>query len=195
MKTFIAMPKLLYSMEALSPVISKETIGFHYGKHLQTYVTNLNNLIENTEYAEMPLTEIVIKGQGGIGNNAGQILNHVLYFEQFAPKPNKTEPTGKLLKAIQESFGSFEEMKKLFSNAATTLFGSGWAWLCKDNAGKLYIKQMFNADNPLRYDMKPLLTFDVWEHAYYLDYQNRRADYVNALWAIIDWEVIEKRFE
>lgn len=195
MKTFIAMPKLLYSMEALSPVISKETIGFHYGKHLQTYVTNLNNLIENTEYAEMPLTEIVIKGQGGIGNNAGQILNHVLYFEQFAPKPNKTEPTGKLLKAIQESFGSFEEMKKLFSNVATTLFGSGWAWLCKDNAGKLYIKQMFNADNPLRYDMKPLLTFDVWEHAYYLDYQNRRADYVNALWAIMDWEVIEKRFE
>lgn len=194
MKTIACMPKLAYGAEDLAPVISKETIDFHYGKHLQTYVTNLNKLVENTEFVNMSLEEIATKAEGGIGNNAGQVLNHTLYFEQFASKPNKTAPEGKLLKAIQDSFGGFEQMKEQFSNAASTLFGSGWAWLCEDKDGKLHIKQMFNADNPLRHEMKPLLTFDVWEHAYYLDYQNRRADYINALWSIINWEIIEKRF-
>lgn len=194
MSTIITMPMLRYDAEALAPVISKETIGFHYGKHLQAYVTNLNNLIVNTDFADATLQEMAAKGQGGIGNNAGQVLNHTLYFEQFMPKPAKAAPSGALAEAIVKSFGSLDEMKVKMNGAAATLFGSGWAWLCADAEGQLSILQMVNADNPLRHGLKPLLTFDVWEHAYYLDYQNRRADYIAALWSIIDWEVIEARF-
>lgn len=194
MSTIITMPMLRYDAEALAPVISKETIGFHYGKHLQAYVTNLNNLIVNTDFADATLQEMAAKGQGGIGNNAGQVLNHTLYFEQFMPKPAKAAPSGALAEAIVKSFGSLDEMKVKMNSAAATLFGSGWAWLCADAEGQLSILQMANADNPLRHGLKPLLTFDVWEHAYYLDYQNRRADYIAALWSIIDWEVIETRF-
>lgn len=194
MSTIITMPMLRYDAEALAPVISKETIGFHYGKHLQAYVTNLNNLIVNTDFADATLQEMAAKGQGGIGNNAGQVLNHTLYFEQFMPKPAKAAPSGALAEAIVKSFGSLDEMKVKMNSAAATLFGSGWAWLCADAEGQLSILQMANADNPLRHGLKPLLTFDVWEHAYYLDYQNRRADYIAALWSIIDWEVIEARF-
>lgn len=193
MSTTITMPMLRYSVEALEPVISKETIGFHYGKHLQTYVNNLNNLILNTEFAYATLEEMAAKGQGGIGNNAGQVLNHSLYFEQFTPN-GKAEPIGALADAIVKSFGSLEELKTKMNTAAATLFGSGWAWLCADAEGQLSIHQMTNADNPLRHGLKPLLTFDVWEHAYYLDYQNRRPDYIAALWNIIDWDVVEARF-
>ena len=187
------MPALRYAEDALAPVISKETLGFHYGKHLQTYVNNLNNLVKDTEFANSTLEEIAEKAQGGIANNAGQVLNHSLYFEQFSPKPASNVPQGALAEAIVKSFGSFDEMKAKMNASATTLFGSGWAWLCADNSGNLSILQMPNADNPLRHGLKPLLTFDVWEHAYYLDYQNRRPDYINALWSIIDWDVVAGR--
>lgn len=193
-KQNFTMPSLAYGMQELAPVISNETMGFHYGKHLQTYVNNLNNLVVGTEFEDATLETIAAKAQGGIANNAGQVLNHTLYFEQFAPKPAKSMPTGALADAIVKSFGSFEEMKTKMNAAAGTLFGSGWAWLCADKDGNLSIMQMTNADNPLRHDMKPILTFDVWEHAYYLDYQNRRPDYIAALWNIIDWNVIEARF-
>lgn len=191
--TKFTLPALRYEAGALAPVISEETIGFHYGKHLQTYVNNLNNLIEGSEFERATLEEIAAKGQGGIGNNAGQVLNHSLYFEQFTPHPAQSEPLGALAEAIVKSFGSFEEMKAKMNAAATTLFGSGWAWLCADAEGNLSILQMPNADNPLRHGLKPLLTFDVWEHAYYLDYQNRRPDYLAALWGIIDWDIVASR--
>lgn len=194
MSTIITMPSLRYEAEALAPVISKETIGFHYGKHLQAYVNNLNNLIANTEFVDATLEDMAAKGQGGIGNNAGQVLNHTLYFEQFSPNPIKSTPSGALAEAIVKSFGSFDNMKEKMNAASATLFGSGWAWLCANSDGQLNILQMSNADNPLRHGLKPILTFDVWEHAYYLDYQNRRPDYIAALWSIIDWEVIESRF-
>ena len=194
METKITMPQLRYEAGALAPVISEQTINFHYGKHLQTYVNNLNNLIPSTEWAEATLEEMAAKAQGGIGNNAGQVLNHVLYFEQFTPHPAVAQPQGSLQEAINRSFGSFDEMKSRMNTAATTLFGSGWAWLCADAEGNLSILQMANADNPLRHGLRPILTFDVWEHAYYLDYQNRRPDYLSALWTIIDWQLIETRF-
>lgn len=194
MSTIIKMPSLRYDADSLAPVIGKETIGFHYGKHLQAYVNNLNNLIANSEFSDATLEEMAAKGQGGIGNNAGQVLNHQLYFDQFAPNPAKTAPSGALANAIERSFGSLDEMKAKMNTAAATLFGSGWAWLCADDEGNLSILQMPNADNPLRHGLKPLLTFDVWEHAYYLDYQNRRPDYISALWSIIDWDVVESRF-
>ncbi|MCQ2959295.1 MAG: superoxide dismutase [Bacteroidales bacterium] len=186
----ITMPELRYKADALAPVISEATVNFHYGKHLQTYVNNLNNLIPGTEFAESSLEEIVIKSEGAIANNAGQIFNHFMYFEQFSPV--LTNPSQVLLDAIESSFGSFDEMKSKMSVAANTLFGSGWAWLCVDN-GVLKITQMANADNPLRHGLKPLLTIDVWEHAYYLDYQSRRADYTTAFWNIVDWNVVERR--
>lgn len=191
--TKFTLPALRYEAGALAPVISEETIGFHYGKHLQTYVNNLNNLIEGSEFEGATLEEIAAKGQGGIGNNAGQVLNHSLYFEQFTPHHAQSEPLGALAEAIVKNFGSFEEMKAKMNAAATTLFGSGWAWLCADAEGNLSILQMPNADNPLRHGLKPLLTFDVWEHAYYLDYQNRRPDYLAALWGIIDWDIVASR--
>ena len=175
------MPKLPYANNALEPVISQQTIDFHYGKHLQTYVNNLNSLVPATA------------PDGAIFNNAGQVLNHNLYFLQFAPKPAKKEPTGKLGEAIKRDFGSFENFKKEFNAAAVGLFGSGWAWLSVDKNGKLHITKEGNGSNPVRAGLKPLLGFDVWEHSYYLDYQNRRADHVNALWSIIDWDVVEKR--
>ena len=188
------MPKLPYANNALEPVISQQTIDFHYGKHLQTYVNNLNSLVPGTEYEGKTVEEIVATApDGAIFNNAGQVLNHTLYFLQFTPKPNKHEPSGKLAEAINRDFGSFENFKKEFNAASTELFGSGWAWLSIDKQGKLHITKEPNGSNPWRAGLKPLLGFDVWEHAYYLDYQNRRADHVNKLWEIIDWDVVEKR--
>ena len=188
------MPNLPYANNALEPVISQQTIDFHYGKHLQTYVNNLNSLVPGTEYEGKTVEEIVAAApDGAIFNNAGQVLNHNLYFLQFAPKPSKKEPAGKLGEAIKRDFGSFENFKKEFNAAAVGLFGSGWAWLSVDKDGKLKITKEGNGSNPVRAGLKPLLGFDVWEHSYYLDYQNRRADHVNALWDIIDWDVVEKR--
>ena len=185
---------LPYAPEALEPVISKETIGFHHGKHLAGYVNNLNALLPDTEWAELSLEEIVKQANGGVLNNAGQILNHNLYFEQFTGKQTKSAPTGSLAEAIVRDFGSFEAFKDEFQKKGATLFGSGWVWLSADADGKLVITQEPNAANPVQKGLKPLLTFDVWEHAYYLDYQNRRPDHLSALWQIIDWEVIENRF-
>lgn len=190
------MPKLPYASNALEPVISQETINYHYGKHLQTYVDNLNNLITGTEYERKDLVEIIATApDGAIFNNAGQVFNHTLYFLQFTPHPSRHVPNGQLAKAIQRDFGSFEKIKKDFTNAAVGLFGSGWAWLSMDKEGKLHITQEKNGSNPARNGLIPLLGFDVWEHSYYLDYQNRRADHINALWNIIDWETVEKRME
>ena len=189
-----SMPQLPYANDALEPIISQETINYHYGKHLQTYVNNLNSLVPNTPYAGKPVEEIVITApDGAIFNNAGQVLNHTLYFQQFTPAPTQLEPKGKLAEAIKRDFGNFENFKDQMTQAATTLFGSGWAWLAKDKDGNLSIIKEANGSNHLRQGMKPLLGFDVWEHAYYLDYQNRRTDHLANLWKIIDWQVIENR--
>ena len=185
---------LPYAVEALEPVISKETLEFHHGKHLAGYVNNLNGLLPGSGFEEASLEEIVCKATGGILNNAGQILNHELYFGQFCAPKAENAPTGKLAEAITRDFGSFEAFKEAFQKAGATLFGSGWVWLSADKEGRLVITQEANAANPVQKGLKPLLTFDVWEHAYYLDYQNRRPDHLAALWQIIDWDVIEKRF-
>ena len=181
-------------MDALEPVISKQTLEFHHGKHLAAYVNNLNGLLDGSGLEEAALEEIVCKATGGILNNAGQILNHELYFGQFTSKPTKKEPTGPLAEAIKREFGSFETFKEEFQKKGATLFGSGWVWLSADRAGTLFITQETNAANPVQRGLTPLLTFDVWEHAYYLDYQNRRPDHLAALWDIINWEEVELRF-
>ena len=193
MKKFELMA-LPYSENALEPVISKETIGFHHGKHLLTYVNNLNGLLEGSALADLPLEEIVLKSEGGVLNNAGQILNHEMYFAQFAAPKENNAPVGKVAEAIVRDFGSLEAFKDEFQKKGATLFGSGWVWLSADKDGKLVITQETNAANPIQRGLKPLLTFDVWEHAYYLDYQNRRPDHLTALWKIINWELIEKRY-
>ena len=185
---------LSYAPEALEPVISKETIGFHHGKHLAGYVNNLNTLLEGNPLAGLSLEEIVLKADGGILNNAGQILNHNLYFGQFAAPKADNKPTDQLAEAIVRDFGSFEAFKEEFQKKGATLFGSGWVWLSADKDGKLVITQEANAANPIQKGLKPLLTFDVWEHAYYLDYQNRRPDHLAALWQIINWDIIENRY-
>ena len=193
MFSLISLP---YAPNALEPVISQETIEFHYGKHLQTYVDNLNKLIAGTEYDSMPLEEIVCKAQGGIFNNAGQILNHNLYFTQFTPVnelSNERMSELEIMKAIERDFGSFDAFKAEFEQKGVTLFGSGWVWLSADKDGRLVITQETNANNPITQGLKPLLTMDVWEHAYYIDYRNRRAAHLQALWQIINWEVINQR--
>lgn len=189
------MPTLPYATNALEPVISQQTIEFHYGKHLQAYVNNLNSLVPGTEFEGKSVAEIVkTDPDGAVFNNAGQVLNHELYFTQFAPKPAHSEPVGKLAEAIVKDFGSFDNFKKEFTAASVGLFGSGWAWLSVDKSGKLVITKEANGSNPVRAGLKPLLGFDVWEHSYYLDYQNRRADHINALWSIVDWDVVGSRF-
>ena len=186
---------LPYEVNALEPIISRETIGFHHGKHLAAYVNNLNALLPGSGFEEASLEEIVCKSSGGILNNAGQILNHELYFGQFTASKENNVPTSKIADAIVRDFGSFEAFKEAFQKGGATLFGSGWVWLSADKDGKLVITQEPNAANPIQKGLKPLLTFDVWEHAYYLDYQNRRPDHLTALWQIIDWKVIESRFK
>ena len=191
MFTLIELP---YAKDALAPVISAQTLSFHHGKHLQAYVDNLNKLLPGSGLEDLPLEEIVKKSSGAIFNNAGQILNHNLYFGQFCAPKADSKPVGKLAKAIDHQFGSFEAFKEEFQKKGATLFGSGWVWLSSDKDGKLVITQESNAANPVQKGLKPLLTFDVWEHAYYLDYQNRRPDHLAALWQIIDWEIIEQRY-
>ena len=196
MQNLFSLISLPYASDALEPVISRQTIEFHYGKHLQTYVDNLNKLVAETEFKDLPLINIVCKAQGGIFNNAGQILNHNLYFTQFAPNPQNTNPLipESLAQAITRDFGSFEAFKTEFEQKGITLFGSGWVWLSADKDGKLIITQEPNANNPVTKGLTPLLTMDVWEHAYYLDYQNRRAAHLQALWQIINWEEIARRY-
>lgn len=188
----ITMPTLPYATNALEPVISEQTVNFHYGKHLQNYVNTLNTLIQGTEFEGKSVEEIVKTAPDGpIFNNAGQTLNHTYYFLQFKSPVKGNEPTGKIAEALVRDFGSVENFKKEFTQAAATLFGSGWAWLSQDKDGKLVITKEANAGNPLRQGNNPLLGIDVWEHAYYLDYQNRRVDHLAALWDIIDWKVVE----
>ena len=191
---------LPYPIDALEPVISAQTLSFHHGKHLQAYVDNLNKLIPGTEFESMSLEEIVAKSTGAIFNNAGQILNHNLYFTQFRPAGPAAElveaaegPTGPLNAQIESQWGTLEAFRKEFVAKGVGLFGSGWVWLQADAAGTLSIGQYPGADNPVAHGLRPLLTFDVWEHAYYLDYQNRRAAHLEALWGIVDWGVVEER--
>lgn len=187
--------QLPYAPNALEPVISAETIGFHHGKHLQAYVNNLNGLLPGSGLEEASLEDIVKRSEGGIFNNAGQILNHNLYFTQFhAPQENNI-PIGTVAEAIEKQFGSFDAFREEFQKKGATLFGSGWVWLSADKEGKLVITQEQNAGNPILKGLKPLLTFDVWEHAYYLDYQNRRPDHLATLWQIVNWEIIEQRYK
>ena len=183
-------------MEALEPVISAQTLSFHHGKHLQAYVDNLNKLLPGSEYEGMALEEIIRKAPAGaVFNNAGQILNHNLYFMQFKPAGEGAhEPKDKLAAQIVKQWGSVEAFKAEFEAKGVGLFGSGWVWLSADKDGKLVITQEPNAANPIQKGLRPLLTFDVWEHAYYLDYQNRRAAHLSALWQIVDWKVVEGRF-
>ena len=187
------LPVLPYQMNALEPHISQKTLEFHYGKHHQTYVTNLNNLVVGTEFEhETNLETIIKKSSGGIFNNAAQVFNHTFYWESLAPNAGGL-PTGAVLDAIVKNFGSFEEFKTKFTQASVTLFGSGWAWLVKTPDGKLEITQESNAGNPMTKGLKPILTCDVWEHAYYLDVQNRRPDYLAAFWNLVNWKAVEKR--
>ena len=184
-----AMPALPY--EALGDVISQQTLSFHHGKHLKAYVDNLNKLLPGSGLEGLALQEVVCRSEGGIFNNAGQVLNHTMYFEQFSPA---ARPMSAAFSArLDKDFGSVEAFKKEFEQKGATLFGSGWVWLSADKDGKLVITQQRNAENPVTAGLTPLLTFDVWEHAYYLDYQNRRADYLAALWQLVDWPVVESR--
>ena len=188
------MPRLPYPANGLEPVISAETIEFHYGKHLQTYVNNLTNLSKGTEYEQKDIEDIVSAApDGGIFNNAGQVLNHALYFLQFTTPGQSKGPEGRLAELIARDFGNLDELKRQMEEAAIGLFGSGWAWLSLDKDGKLQISKESNAGNPLRRGHKPLLCIDVWEHAYYIDYRNRRADHVKKLWDIIDWKAVADR--
>lgn len=187
-------PPLPYSTEALAPTISAETINYHYGKHTAAYFDNLCRLTAGTEYADMPLEEIIKNSSGALYNNAAQAWNHAFYFASFSPSP-KSSPDGALLSAIERDFVSLDGFKSAFVDAGINLFGSGWVWLASDDSGQLLIKQYHNADNPLIDNLKPLLTFDVWEHAYYIDYRNRRADALQALWSIVDWRIVESRYE
>lgn len=188
------LPALPYAVDALAPHISKETIEFHYGKHHQTYVTNLNNLIKGTEFESMSLDDIVRKSSGGVFNNAAQVWNHSFYWNCLSPKGGGA-PAGKLAEAINAKFGSFDEFKKQFTQTAVTTFGSGWAWLVKSADGSLELASTSNAQTPLTQAGKtPLLTCDVWEHAYYIDYRNRRPDYLGGFWNLVNWDFAAGNF-
>lgn len=184
------LPALPYAMDALEPFISKETIEFHYGKHHATYVNNLNKLVPGSRFENASLETIVKEAEGGIFNNGAQVWNHSFYWNCLSPEGGG-EPDGKLKEAIDRDFGSFGQFKEMFSQAAASLFGSGWAWLVCDRAGKLSIVQEQNAGNPLRQGMMPLLTCDVWEHAYYIDKRNRRPAYVEDFWKVVNWKAVE----
>ncbi len=186
-------PKLPYANDALEPAISQETIKYHYGKHEKAYIDNLNSLIKGTKFEDMELEDVIRHADGALFNNASQAWNHIFYFFSFSPDGGG-EPTGELSAAIINQFGSFDAFKKEFEEAGVMLFGSGWVWLSKDGNGKLFITQGKNAENPMTQGLTPILTFDVWEHAYYLDYQNRRAEALQRLWNIIDWDVVGSRY-
>lgn len=183
------LPPLPYAMDALAPHISKETLEYHYGKHHNAYVTNLNKLVPGTEFDGMSLEEIIMKAQGGIFNNAAQVWNHTFYWHCLSPNGGG-EPKGALAEAINKHFGSFAQFKEQFTQAAITTFGSGWAWLVKDKDGSLKITSTSNAQTPMTSGQKALLTCDVWEHAYYIDYRNARPDYVQAFWSLVNWDYV-----
>lgn len=186
-------PRLPYAPDALVPIISQETIEYHYGKHEKAYIDNLNRLLPESGLEELSLEEIINVSSGPLFNNASQAWNHIFYFFQFAPQGQKL-PDGKFADKIDETFGSLDEFKKRFEEAGVSLFGSGWVWLSADGEGNLMITQGKNADNPICDGLTPIMVFDVWEHAYYIDYKNQRANYLHNLWSIIDWAVIEQRY-
>ncbi len=188
------LPKLPYDMDALAPHISKETLEYHYGKHHAAYVNNLNNLIPSTNYEGLSLEEIIMKATGGVFNNAAQIWNHTFYWHCLSPS-SKGKPQGALLDNINNTFGSFEKFKEDFTKTAVSTFGSGWAWLVKNNDGGLELISTANAGTPMTENKKALLTCDVWEHAYYIDYRNARPKYVESFWEIVNWEFVSKNFE
>jgi Fe-Mn family superoxide dismutase len=188
------LPDLPYAKDALAPNISAETLEYHYGKHHKTYVDNLNKLLTATEFEKMPLEEIIKKASGGIFNNAAQIWNHTFYWNCLSPKGGG-EPSGPIANAIIKNFGSFEQFKEKFTNAAVTQFGSGWAWLVKSPDVSLAIEATSNAGNPLKDGKTPVLTCDVWEHAYYIDYRNARAKYVDAFWKLVNWQFITRNLQ
>ena len=195
MKTTVySLPDLPYADDALAPAISAETVRYHYGKHERAYIDNLNKMIKGTEFEDMELEEIIRSSEGALFNNASQAWNHIFYFFTFSPSGAR-EPSGELRKAIDLQFGSFDDFKREFVDAGVRLFGSGWVWLVCDDDGKLMIVQKSNAGNPLTDGLIPLMTFDVWEHAYYLDYQNRRAEALDRIWSVIDWDVVSSRYE
>ena len=188
--------ELPYALDALEPVISARTLEFHHGKHLKGYLDNLNKLVPGTVYEGLSLEDIVRKADGAVFNNAGQILNHNMYFEQFSSDAEPVEATeGPLLQQIVKQWGTLDAFKAEFVAKGVGLFGSGWVWLSAEEDGSLVITQETGASNPLVRGLKPLLTFDVWEHAYYLDYQNRRPDHLAALWQILDWKVVALRYK
>jgi len=188
------LPELPYAMNALEPHISQETLEYHYGKHHQTYVTNLNNLIKGTEFESKSLEEIIMTSSGGMFNNAAQIWNHTFYWNCLAPNGGG-EPTGELLDAINSAFGSFEEFKTKFSQTSITTFGSGWGWLVKNSDGSLALASTSNAGTPMTEGQTALLTCDVWEHAYYVDYRNARPKYVEAFWNLVNWDFVAQNFK
>ena len=187
------LPELPYEKDALKPFISEETLQYHYGKHHQGYVDKLNGLLPGSRFEDADLISMIKNAEGGIFNNAAQVWNHTFYFETFSAD-GRREPAGELAEAINASFGSFEKFKEEFGASAAGLFGSGWAWLVKNNNGSLSIVQKANAENPLSDGLKPLLTCDVWEHAYYIDYRNKRPEYIKSFWEIIDWDIIASRY-
>lgn len=187
------LPPLPYALNALQPILSQETLEYHYTKHHQAYVNNLNNLIKDTEFANASLEDIIQKSSGGIFNNAAQVWNHTFYWHSMTPNGTKG-PSGKLEEAILKTFGSFEEFKKRFNQTAVSTFGSGWAWLVKNANGELDIMSTSNADLPMKHGKQALLTCDVWEHAYYIDYRNMRPTYVEKFWDIVNWDFVEKNF-
>lgn len=186
-------PALPYPEDALEPSISAQTVHYHYGKHEQAYIDNLNRLIKDSEFEDMQLEDVIRQSHGTLFNNASQAWNHIFYFFSFSPDGGG-EPKGKLREAIDRDFGSLEKFKEAFVDAGVSIFGSGWVWLSRDNDGKLFITQAKNAENPLTDGLTPLLTFDVWEHAYYLDYQNLRKKALESLWQIVDWDIVEDRY-
>lgn len=187
------LPELPYALNALAPVMSADTLNYHYGKHLQTYLDNVNRMIEGTPFADMKLKDMITKAQGALYNNAAQAFNHIIFFKQLTPTPTTISPL--LTQALVARFGSVDAFKSEFSNAAAALFGSGWVWLALDANNVLQIVPEPNAGNPITRNMRPLMCIDVWEHAYYLDYQNRRGDYIKNFWNLVNWDYIEKRMQ
>ncbi|MBR5854688.1 MAG: superoxide dismutase [Paludibacteraceae bacterium] len=188
------LPELGYQLTDLAPMMSKQTLSYHYGKHFQTYVDNLNRMVNNSHFEGLSIEDIVRKApEGPLANNAGQVLNHQLFFEQFLPAKDAKIPSGELQFLIEQSFGSFDAMREKMNKEAKSFFGSGWTWLAMNEEGKMIVLSLPNGDNPLRHGWKPILTIDLWEHAYYLDYQNRRTEYLENFWLLINWRVISKR--
>lgn len=188
------LPELGYQLADLAPMMSQQTLTYHYGKHFQTYIDNLNRMVNGSHFEGLDIEDVVRKApEGPMANNAGQVLNHQLFFEQFLPAKNAKMPSGDLLFLIEQSFESFYKMREAMDNTAKLLFGSGWVWLAMNTEGKMQVLALPNGDNPLRHGLKPILTIDLWEHAYYLDYQNRKDKYLENFWLLVNWNVVSKR--